>query len=168
LIDRPGPQTPEVVSMQSSSPSSSSYRVAQRSARRPAHDPPRVLVAEDDREMLETLVEILETQGYDVQEATDGGRLLVALTNSARCGYEDGVDLLISDICMPVCSGLQIVEGLRAAHCAVPVILITGLIDERTRFQAARLDAVLLQKPFALDALTRAVTQLLARREGVQ
>jgi DNA-binding response OmpR family regulator len=154
--------------MQSPSPSSSSYRVAPRSARRPVHNPPRVLVAEDDRDMLDTLVEILAIEGYDVHGAADGGRLLVALTNSAKCGYEDGVDLLISDICMPVCSGLQIVEGLRAAHCAVPVILITGLIDERTRFQAARFGAVLLQKPFALDALTRAVTELLARREGVQ
>lgn len=139
-----------------------------RGARRPAHDPPRVLVAEDDRDMLEVLVDVLSLEGYDVQQATDGGRLLVALTHSAKCGYEDGVDLLVSDICMPVCTGLQIVEGLRAAHCFVPVILITGSVDERTRIKAARLGAVLLEKPFALDALKRAATELLGRHGEVQ
>lgn len=157
--------------MQSSSPSSSSssrLTLGAAAARRPIHDPPRVLVAEDDRDMLECLVEILNLEGYDVQEATDGGRLLVALTNSATCGYESGLDLLISDILMPVCSGLQIVEGLRAARCRVPVILITGSVDDRTRTQAARLDALLLQKPFALATLTSAVAERLALRAGVQ
>ena len=48
------------------------------------------------------------------------------------------VDLLVSDICMPACSGLQIVEGLRAAHCTVPVVLLTGSVDHRTRFQAVQ------------------------------
>jgi CheY-like chemotaxis protein len=127
-----------------------------------------VLVAEDDRDMLDVLVEVLTCEGYDVQEVTDGGRLLVALTNSARCRYEDGVDLLVSDISMPVCTGLQIVEGLRAAHCFVPVILITGSVDERTRHKAALLGAVLLEKPFALDVLKRAATELLARHGEVQ
>jgi len=139
-----------------------------RGARRPMHDPPRVLVAEDDRDMRDYLVEILNLEGYDVEEATDGGRLLVALTNSDRCRYADGLDLLVSDICMPVCSGLQIVEGLRAAHCAVPAILITGSVDDRTRFQAARLGAVLLEKPFTLRTLTSVVAELLVLRAEIQ
>lgn len=155
--------------MQSTSPSStSSTRITMRSARRPRHDPPRVLVAEDDRDMLDMLVEILGLEGYDVQPATDGGRLLVALTNSVKCGYEEGVDLLISDIRMPVCSGIEIVENLRAAHCLVPVILITGLVDERTKIQAARLGAVLLEKPFAFDALKNAMIELLGMSGEVQ
>ncbi len=154
--------------MQSSSPTSPSSLIPIHRSRRPIHDPPRVLVAEDDRDMLDTLVDVLKFEGYDVQEAADGGRLLVALTNSAKCGYEDGVDLVISDIRMPVCSGIQILEGLRAAHCGVPFILITGSVDERTRIQATRLGAVLLQKPFALDELLRAVTALLAPTDVMQ
>jgi FixJ family two-component response regulator len=63
---------------------------------------------------------------------------------------------------MPVCSGIQIVETLRAAHCAVPVILITGGGDDRTEVQAERLGAVLFLKPFALDDLRTAAVNLLA------
>ncbi len=65
---------------------------------------------------------------------------------------------------MPVCSGIQIVEGLRAVHCLVPVILITGLVDSRIRLQAERLGAVLLEKPLSSEALRNAATRLL--REG--
>jgi CheY-like chemotaxis protein len=156
--------------MQSSAPSHPSFRSRNTLAgvRRPIHDPPRVLVADDDRDMRDMLVEGLSLEGYDVHEATDGGRLLVALTHSATCGYADGLDLLVSDICMPVCSGIQIVESLRAAHCEVPVILITGSVDDRTRFQAARLGAVLLQKPFTLAALAMVVAELLQIASGVQ
>ncbi len=127
-----------------------------------------MLVADDDRDTLDALVEILRLEGYDVQPATDGGRLLVALTHSELCGYADGLDLLVSDICMPVCSGLQIVEGLRAAHCAVPALLIAACIDERTRQKAARVGATLLEKPFTLEALTSTVADLLAQRSNVQ
>jgi DNA-binding response OmpR family regulator len=133
-----------------------------RALRRRVHDPARVLVAEDDPEMLETLVELLRAQGYDVQGATDGGRLLVELTRGAKCSYES-VDLIISDVSMPVCSGMQIVETLRAAHCTVPVVLITGDTDERMRMHAERVGAVLLLKPFDLAALSAAVEGMLAR-----
>lgn len=132
-----------------------------RASRRAVHEPARVLVAEDDPEMLETLVELLRGDGYDVQAAADGGRLLVELTRGAKCSYED-VDLIVSDVSMPVCSGVQIVETLRAAHCMVPVILITGSDDERTRMHAERAGAVLLLKPFSLAELSAAVSDLLA------
>jgi DNA-binding response OmpR family regulator len=132
-----------------------------RALRRRVHDPARVLVAEDDPEMLDTLVELLRAQGYDVQGATDGGRMLVELTRGAKCSYET-VDLIVSDISMPVCSGMQIVETLRAAHCTVPVVLITGSDDHRMRMHAERVGAVLLLKPFSLAELSVAVEDLLA------
>jgi DNA-binding response OmpR family regulator len=132
-------------------------------ARRPAHDPPRILVAEDDPEMLDILVQILAADGYEVVGANDGGRMLVQLTRGPKCGYED-VDLIISDIRMPICSGLQILETLRVAHCAVPMILMTGFADPHTRMRAQSLGAVLFNKPFGLDDLRSTVVELLARR----
>jgi DNA-binding response OmpR family regulator len=132
-----------------------------RGARRPAHDPARILVAEDDPEMLEILVHILSADGYDVQGAHDGGRLLVELAKGAKCNYQD-VDLIISDICMPICTGMQIVEALRIAHCTMPVILMTGFGDARTRMRADSLRAVLFNKPFGLDDLRSVVVELLA------
>ncbi len=129
---------------------------------RPVHDPPRILVAEDDPNMLQLLVEALREDGNEVFEARDGGRLLVQLTHGAGCDYEH-VDLIISDIRMPISSGLQIVEALRAAHCAVPIVLMTAFGDEQTRTHAESLGAVLFDKPFALDDLRTAVVNLLAR-----
>jgi DNA-binding response OmpR family regulator len=129
------------------------------------NDPPRILVAEDDPEMLKLIVESLREDGNDVQEARDGGRLLVELTHGPHCTYEN-VDLIVSDIRMPVCSGLQIVEALRAAHCAVPIVLMTAFGDDQTRAHAESLGAILFDKPFALDDLRAAVLGLLARERG--
>jgi len=134
---------------------------APRRGRRAVHDPPRILVAEDDAEMLEILVEVLRADGYDVQGANDGGRMLVQLAKGPTCNYHD-VDLIISDIRMPVISGLQMVETLRVAHCDVPIILMTGFGDARTRTHAESLGAVLFDKPFGIDDLRSVVVELLA------
>lgn len=125
------------------------------------HSPRRVLVAEDDTEMRRIVVEALRKDGYDVREAPDGGRLLIAITAQ----YDDPdaeVDLIISDIRMPVCSGLQIVESLRQARWKVPVILVTAFGDDDTRARASSLGAVLFDKPFAIDALREVVRNLLS------
>jgi two-component system KDP operon response regulator KdpE len=126
------------------------------------HTPPRILVAEDDPEMLRLIVEALREDGNEVHEARDGGRLLVELTHGDGCDYEH-VDLIVSDIRMPVCSGLQIVEALRGAHCLVPIVLMTAFGDDQTRAHAESLGALLFDKPFAIDDLRTAVTNLLSR-----
>jgi DNA-binding response OmpR family regulator len=66
---------------------------------------------------------------------------------------------------MPVCSGLEILAALRAAHCAIPVILMTAFGDERTKGEAKRLGASILDKPFTLDALRSAVSTVLGATE---
>jgi len=111
--------------------------------------------------MLRLIVEALRTDGYEVQEARDGGRLLVQLTHGPRCDYEQ-VDLIVSDVRMPICTGLQVIEALRAAHCFVPVILMTAFGDQQTRRQAGLLGAVLFDKPFAIGDLRATVADLLA------
>lgn len=122
---------------------------------------PRVVVAEDDDEMRRLVVEALEKDGYDVEEARDGGRLLVraAAYYTHRAKVAD-VDLIVSDIRMPICSGLQILEGLREAHWHVPVILMTAFGDDATRARAEKLGAVLFDKPFDMDDLRTAVRSL--------
>lgn len=128
------------------------------------HTPPRVLVAEDDAAMRRVVIESLSKDGYDLSEATDGGRLLVTLAREViGRGGDARVDLLVSDVRMPICTGLQIVEQLRAAHCRIPIILMTAFGDEGTRRQARDLGAVLLDKPFQMTALRAAVACLLGR-----
>jgi DNA-binding response OmpR family regulator len=132
----------------------------------PVHSPPRVLVAEDDADMRHLVVETLRKDGYIVTEATDGGRLLVSLAREFWImGAGEVTDLVVSDIRMPVCSGIQLLEQLRAAHWRVPVILMTAFGDDATRRRATSLGAVLFDKPFDLDDLRTAAAALLRRAE---
>jgi CheY-like chemotaxis protein len=127
--------------------------------RRPLHSPPRILVADDDSDMLAMLCASLRDDGYEVREASDGGRLLVMMTRSAKTLYSD-LDLVVTDIRMPVCSGVQILESLRAARCPLPVILTSGWSDDGTRARAESLGAVVLEKPFAYEALRKVMRDL--------
>jgi CheY-like chemotaxis protein len=123
---------------------------------------PRVVVADDDAELRGVLVESLRRDGYELVEDTDGGRLLVRV--AAVYAVEGGappIDLIISDIRMPVCTGLEILKGLRDARWATPVILMTSFVDGEVRARAARLGAVLLEKPFDLSSLRDKVRELL-------
>ncbi len=130
----------------------------------PAHEPPRILVAEDNDEMRRLVVDALRGDGYDVIAVSDGGRLLVTLAHGFVADHAGGlVDLLVSDIRMPSCSGLQILEQLRAAQWRIPVILMTAFGDSATRERARALGAVLFDKPFDLDDLRTAVSCLLRR-----
>jgi CheY-like chemotaxis protein len=108
----------------------------------------------------------LRDEGYEVTEVRDGGRLLVHLADKYMTGQHpwESFDLIISDIRMPVCSGLRIVEALRRAGWPTPMVLMTAFGDEHTRAQATDLRAVLLDKPFDLDDLTSVVVRLLMRR----
>ncbi len=121
--------------------------------------PFRILVAEDDLEMRRMVADALRGDGYDVIELVDGGRLLVDI--AARMNARESIDLVVSDIRMPVCTGLQILEVLRLSHWHTPVILMTAFGDEATRKRAASLMAVLFDKPFDLDELRAAVARLL-------
>ena len=127
---------------------------------------PRILLAEDDNAMRALVATTLRDDGYEVTEVRDGGGLLVHLADKyMSCRHPwASFDLIISDIRMPVCGGLRIVEALRRAGWPTPMVLMTAFGDEHIRAQAADLRAVLLDKPFDLDDLRRVVVRLLIRR----
>jgi CheY-like chemotaxis protein len=125
----------------------------------------RVIVAEDDPEMRRLVVEALRKDGHHVTEAADGGRLLVQIAEAFdRDPSLSAVDVIVSDVRMPVCNGIELLERLADARWRVPVILMTAFGDEDTRKRAERIGAVLFDKPLSLDALRAAVKRLVARR----
>lgn len=127
---------------------------------------PRVLVADDDAEMRHLVAETLRKDDYEVVEEPDGGRLLVRL--AAIRAFDktvDPFDLIVSDIRMPVCSGLAIVKGMRQVRCNTPVILMTAFGDDETRALAEKLGAQLFDKPFQMGALRAMARKLLAKRD---
>ncbi len=123
----------------------------------------RIVVAEDDAEIRTLVADALRSDGHLVQEVADGGALLVRIAHQFRCYEpEDPADLFVSDVRMPVITGLAILRGLRNAHNATPFLLITAFGDPTTRREAQSLGAVLVEKPLYLDDLRDEVRRLLS------
>lgn len=139
----------------------------------PRHSPPRVpahqdqsipkvrriLVAEDDPEMRRLVADSLRREGYEVIEVSDGGQLMVQLVRElhGRKVWDEAIDLILTDVRMPGRSGLDVIESLRYALRETPVIVMTAFGDRETRALAAKLRAVLLDKPFRLEELVTVV-----------
>ncbi len=121
----------------------------------------RVLVAEDDAEMRRLVVEALRKDGHQVTEAADGAWLFVELAEAFRHdqGFSE-IDCIVSDVRMPACGGLDLLERLVDVSRSVPVILMTAFGDEEVRARAEKLGALLMEKPLSLGALRDAVWRL--------
>ena len=129
---------------------------------------PRILLAEDDREMRVLLAEQLRHDGYEVVECCDGQGLVAHLSALFLPGAEpEEFDLVISNIRMPAFSGLEVLDGLHGRAGCPPVILITAFGDEQTHERARRLGAVAtFDKPFRIPDLLAVVRQTVAPAEG--
>ncbi len=129
----------------------------------------RILVAEDDPVARSVLVTALRACGADVIETADGGRMLVAVTAQYKNGHSPSeLDLVVTDIDMPVVSGLQVFQGLRAAHWKTPVMVVTGFDTPQVAEIVKSLDAVLLPKPLDLDLFFETARRLVAQRRLLQ
>jgi DNA-binding response OmpR family regulator len=124
----------------------------------------RVLVADDDYEMRALLVRALRKASYEVIECPDGWRLLGYVTPyllSLKTDESLCFDLVITDVRMPVLSGLQILEGSQGIDGFPPVILMTAFGDQETRALAERAGAAAwFEKPFDIDSLVADVRRI--------
>jgi two-component system response regulator FlrC len=112
-----------------------------------------VLVVEDDRPLQDALVSTLETAGFHVLAAADGGEALKLLNDTA-------VDLVVSDVQMQPVDGRELLRRLLERPSAPPVLLMTayGTIDQAVA--AMREGAVdYLVKPFEAEELERRVAR---------
>ena len=123
--------------------------------------PNRVLIADDDRAIRESLARALELEGYDVATVVDG---VEALTRARR----DSFDALVVDVMMPGVDGLAVCRVLRAEGDRTPVLMLTARVETPDR--VAGLDAGAddyLPKPFELDELFARLRALLRRAAPV-
>lgn len=126
--------------------------------------PARIVVAEDDFEMRRLVADCLRKQGYEVQEAADGGELPLRIEGDLVTRRDPiPLDLFVTDIRMPVYTGLEIVAGLREAGLDMPVIIMSAFGNPETRERAEALGAALLDKPFKMEQLRALVRRLLLR-----
>ena len=117
----------------------------------------RILIVDDDYEIIDAMRAALEANGYNVMVARDGNQGL------AMAEREDP-DLMILDMMMPKRSGFLVLEKLRRSR-PVPlrVIMITANEGSRHKAYAEMLGVDdYIRKPFAMDRLLESVARLLA------
>ena len=79
----------------------------------------QILIVEDDKELSQLFRKVLEKNGYQVKCTSDGALALEILD-------KEYIDLIISDIMMPVMDGYELVSELRSAGYQIPVLMITS------------------------------------------
>ena len=122
--------------------------------------PIRILLAEDDEAVRTVVRRILEREGFQVMEASNGAEAL----GVARQGHFDAI---VTDVVMPEMSGHEMVRALREEALDLPVLFISGHTDDQVaRAGIAEGGYAFLAKPFTREALLNKVREILARGEG--
>ncbi len=122
----------------------------------------RVLVVEDYEVIRDGLIEGLKREGFAVDATGDGDEgKWFAETND--------YDLILLDLMLPGCDGLEILRSLRAAGKLAPVLLLTARDEVADRVRGLDLGADdYLVKPFAIAELMARVRALIRRRYGAR
>jgi two-component system KDP operon response regulator KdpE len=117
----------------------------------------KILLVEDEIEILDAITEYLEREGYAVTRAVDGAEALRRVQNERP-------DLVLLDVGLPGLSGLEVLRRLREDHPRVPVVMLTGLDDEAQARRTLQMGAVdYVSKPFDLGHLSRVVLAAIGR-----
>ena len=117
----------------------------------------RILVAEDDDMIGESLVAFLESEDYAVDWVRDGQSALLAMKTTP-------FSLVILDLGLPGKDGLQVLKEVRARRDPTPVLVTTArdTVDDRVKGLDSGADDYLV-KPYELDELSARVRALLRR-----
>ncbi len=122
----------------------------------------RVLLAEDEPNIVESLTFLLERAGYQVSVQTDGRKALDA-------ALSEPPDLLILDVMLPELSGYEVLRHLRTDRRGetLPVVMLTAKGQRADRETAMDCGADLfITKPFANSDIISAVEGLIDGRNG--
>ncbi len=118
-----------------------------------------ILVVDDEEDIREICTEVLEGAGYAVRAAASAREAMAVLDDG-------GIEIVLTDLCMPDASGLELLHHVKDQHRSVDVILMTGHATVATAVEAIKLGAYdYLMKPFATDAVTSCVARVLEKRE---
>ncbi len=121
---------------------------------------PCILVVDDEQPLRELLCDAFRGEDVEIASAANG-------CDAVKLGASRRVDLIITDLCLGDCSGLDVIDRLRRIWPDVPAVLISGHGDAESFSEASRRRPVeMLNKPFDLGHLKATVREELRRRSG--
>lgn len=116
-----------------------------------------ILVVEDNDATRDAVCDILEGQGYQVLTAADGMKALAILAEEAKY-----VDLILSDMVMPIMGGLELHRVVRARHPHIKTIIMSGYPlkeDEHSLLSEGIVEWI--EKPFSVEDITETIAAVL-------
>lgn len=117
----------------------------------------KILVVEDNEDLLKSIVRFLKKEGYNVDESTDGDEGLdLALENHYDC--------VVLDVMLPGIDGFEFVQTLRESQIETPVLMLTALdaVDDKVKGLSSGADDY-LTKPFDFRELLARIKSLIRR-----
>lgn len=127
------------------------------------HNLMKILIVEDTVDMLEFISSVFDTK-YITYKAANGADALKILKDT-------DIDIVISDISMPVMNGLELLQNIRKDDllCHLPVIMLTVENSLETRIIGLEYGAdAYIEKPFSTTHLLATVTNIINRREALR
>lgn len=122
----------------------------------------RILIADDESSIRDTIAEFLSSEGFETQTASDGNAALEIIKNGS-------VDILISDVRMPGMDGIELIKQVNSYASDTLVILMTAFASVETAIQALRSGAAdYMLKPLDLDELYHRIAAILERRSLIR
>lgn len=122
----------------------------------------RVLIAEDDANLRQGLIDLLEGEGYEVSAAGDGQKAL-------DCFRRTKPDLVLLDVMMPEMSGYDVCREIRKTDSRTPIIMLTAKGEEIDKVVGLELGADdYVTKPFGLHELRARIAAVLRRVQNHQ
>ncbi|MCP2519616.1 response regulator transcription factor [Candidatus Aminicenantes bacterium AC-708-M15] len=120
----------------------------------------KILIIEDDKELLNGLIDNLTIEGYSVISAEDG-------ENGLELARKESPDLIILDLMLPKLSGQEICRILREEKNLTPIIMLTAKGSEYDKVKGLKLGADdYITKPFSLLELLARIEAILRRIKG--
>jgi DNA-binding response OmpR family regulator len=121
----------------------------------------KILVVEDEPNMVVGLRDNFEFEGYEVLTARDG-------VEGLQLALEESPDLVVLDVMMPRMSGLEVCKQLRAQRASIPIIMLTARGQEVDKVVGLELGADdYVTKPFSIRELLARVKAVLRRTSVV-
>lgn len=118
----------------------------------------KVLVADDDTAVRESVTKVLQAEGYETVAAADGQEALDQFASHH-------IDLLLLDLGLPIKNGWDTFEHITNENPLLPIIIITGQAGQFDTAVAAGVGA-LMEKPLDAIQLLRTIRDLLAEPEA--